>query len=175
MCFKEYMDYRFNVFFSSFFCQFRELKYKGVSERGGENANILTFLETHYVVRLINTIVALGIALLFGPPDLRTDAIGTHLVENVIGIARSASFDQWRSRILASFAYAELRIILARNLGLELYISKRINQGGCKIHENDETMISNLIGGILIKYLIYSCLFQFLALSKAIPKRLNYY
>lgn len=53
----------------------------------------MTFVEPHYLIRLINTIISLGVSFVFSPEDLRVDSIGTHLVENAIGIARSNSFD----------------------------------------------------------------------------------
>lgn len=127
-------------FFSKFFCNFEELKKNSVNERGGKDSESLTYLETHYVIRTINTIIALGIAFQFGPPDLRTDAVGTHIVENQIGVARSTSTDPRWSRILSSFAYGHLRKILSEKLGLKLYVSKRVNDGGFKLHDDDENM-----------------------------------
>ena len=60
-------------FMRKMFSFFDQLKYEGISERGGDSSKILTFLETHYVIRTINTLVSLGIAFLFGPDDLRID------------------------------------------------------------------------------------------------------
>lgn len=93
-------------FINKLFCFFDRLKSEGVSERGGKRSKVLTFLETHYAKRTINTLISLGIVLLFGPNDLRTDSIGTHLVENFIGITRSASFDR-RSNILLNNLYSK--------------------------------------------------------------------
>lgn len=101
-------------FSNKLFCFFDQLKSEGVSERGGKRSKVLTFLETHYAKRTINTLISLGMVLLFCPDDLRMDSIGTHLVENSIGIARSASFDLRRTRILTSFSYIEFRKKLAQ-------------------------------------------------------------
>lgn len=128
-------------FFSMLFCHFQKLKEEGISERGGQGSPLLTFIETHYLIRLINTIISLGVSFVFGPEDLRADSIGTHLVENAIGIARSNSFDPRWCRILTSFALSELRKMLAKKLGIKLYIQKRVNDGGCKIHSDNEDMI----------------------------------
>ena len=68
------------------------------------------------------------------------DAIGTHLVENAIGIARSTSFDPRFSRILATYAAAELRKEIASKCGLRLYIHNRINAGGCKTNNTYESI-----------------------------------
>ena len=99
-------------------------------ERGGKT-----------ITQSINLIVAIGVALMFGPDNLRMDSLGTHLVENTIGIARSASFDPRWPVILSSFAHAELRKQLADKLGLTLHVSKRINQGGCKLENDDPSKI----------------------------------
>ena len=69
------------------------------------------------------------------------DSLGTHLVENMIGIARSTSSDPRWQVILSSFAHAELRKQLANKLNVTLYVSKRINQGGCKLNQNKENLI----------------------------------
>lgn len=53
--------------------------------------------------------VAFGIALMFGDERLRLDALGTHLVENNIGIARQTSFDPIWERILTTYCHAEMR------------------------------------------------------------------
>lgn len=75
----------------------------------------------------------MGIALHFGDERLRLDALGTHLVEKVIGIARQTSFDHRWERILVTYCHAELRKELAQKLGIKIHIQDRINQGGCKI------------------------------------------
>lgn len=118
-----------------------KLHEKGINQRGGKNIDIITFTEFHYAKRTLNTIVALGVAVRFGPPDLRMDAIGSHLVENSIGLARSSSFDPRWTRILRSFTNSELKKQLAQKLGITLYIPKRINEGGCKLQEDEESMI----------------------------------
>lgn len=42
---------------------------------------------------------------------------------------------------MSSFANSELRKQLANKLGIILHITKRINQGGCKLDKNDKDLI----------------------------------
>lgn len=130
------------VFFVQLYGNFGELHQCGVKERGGQDSDILTFAESNSVKRIINTIIALGIAIYFGPDNLRVDSVGSHLVENSIGNARAISSDPRWSRILATFAYSELKKRLASKLGIQLYISKRVNDGGIKLAPDHEGMIS---------------------------------
>ena len=64
---------------------------------------------------------------------MRMDALGTHLVENAIGIARATSFDPRYERIVTTYTHAEMRKVIAGKLGLTIHIPGRINHGGCKI------------------------------------------
>lgn len=87
--------------------------------------------------------VAFGIALMFGDERLRLDALGTHLVENNIGIARQTSFDPRWERILTTYCHAEMRKLLAVKYGIIIHVQNRLNDGGCKIendpHKNDKS------------------------------------
>lgn len=106
---------------------------QGVKHRASRFAWGVTFAEPAYVRRMMNTCLALGITIRFGPNDTRLDAVGTHLVENSIGIARSVSNNSEYDSIISAFAKAEMKKDIASNLGIELYVSNRINDGGAKI------------------------------------------
>ena len=86
----------------------------------------------------VNTLVATGIALVYGGNCIRADSIGTHLIENAIGIARQTSNDPRWDRIVTTFSHAELRKKLANKYKLQLYVHGRINDGGCKIDEIED-------------------------------------
>ena len=107
--------------------------------KAGPNVDAITIAEPVYFKRLLHTALAFGIAIAFGPPHLRLEAIGTHLVENAIGIARSISNNTDYQRILSAFANSEMRKDLASELDLLLYVSKRINDGGAKINTLDDS------------------------------------
>ena len=110
---------------------FGDIKY-----RYGKNTRAIVFAEPSYAKRMLHTCLALGIAINFGPAQTRLDAIGTHLLENAIGIARSVSNSCQFSRITTAFANGEMRKELARKIGVQLYVSRRINDGGAKVQTN---------------------------------------
>ena len=107
------------------------------------------FSRPHYVRRMINTLCAFGVALVFGSDALRMDSLGTHLVENAIGIARSTSSDHRYERILTTYTHNELRKELAANLEIPLHVQGRINDGGCKVDLDD--VMSESVGTLTSK------------------------
>ena len=94
----------------------------------------ITPAEPSYIRRMIHTCLSFGISMVFGPGHVRLDALGTHLVENAIGIARCVSNSSDYSRIVSAFANAEIRKRLARKWNITLHIPKRITDGGAKIN-----------------------------------------
>ena len=95
------------------------------------------FSRGHYVRRMLNTLCAFGVTLVFGSNSVRMDSLGTHLVENAIGIARSTSSDHRYERIITTYAHNELRKSLAERLNVVLRVPNRITDGGCKIELDD--------------------------------------
>ena len=93
----------------------------------------ITIAEPTYIKRMMHTCLALGIAMLFGPNTLRLDALGTHLVDNAIGISRTVANSTKYESICSAFATAELRKTIAQKYGITLHIPKRVNDGGAKI------------------------------------------
>ena len=74
-----------------------------------------------------------GVALTLGAENIRMDALGTHLVENAIGLARAASSDPHYERIIQTYARAEVKKGTAADLGVTLHVQGRVNHGGCKV------------------------------------------
>ena len=74
-----------------------------------------------------------GVALTLGAENIRMDALGTHLVENAIGLARAASSDPRYERIIQTYARAEVKKEIAADLGVTLHVQGRVNHGGCKV------------------------------------------
>ena len=93
----------------------------------------VTFATPQAAKRMLNTLAAFSLALTFSDENIRMDSLGTHLVENVIGIARATSSDPRYERIVATYTNAEMRKRAAARLGLTIHIPGRINQGGCKV------------------------------------------
>ena len=112
---------------------FDDLKAHGVTQQKSDEGAAITFTKSHYARRMLNTLCGFGVALQFGSDSIRMDSLGTHLVENAIGVARSTSADPRCTRIISTYARNELRKEIAERLGLTLYVQGRLNAGGCKI------------------------------------------
>ena len=134
------------------FCLFSELldeakqmvsENKGVKYRYSKSAKAITIAEVGFFQRMMHTCIALGVTLAYGPTSCRLDAIGTHIVENMIGIARSVSNSPKYDAIISAFAKGETRKELATDLGLNIYIPRRINAGGTKIDSRLDFGISH--------------------------------
>ena len=109
-----------------------------VQHRFSKGVLAVTIAEPNYIRRMIHSCLALGISLFFGPNSVRLDGIGTHLVENCIGVARSVANSTKFDNILSSFATSEIRKEIARKYHLQLRVSRRINDGGAKVNTLDE-------------------------------------
>lgn len=119
---------------------FFSLKKNGVLQKARDEVEFVTLHENQYMIRMLNSIIASAVALLYTSNYIRTDAIGTHLVENNIGNARQTSNNDPRyERIISSFAHSELRKKLATQYNIKLHVSGRINDGGCKINEIEDS------------------------------------
>ena len=116
----------------TYFGQFEKLKAKGVVlKASGESC--VTFATPQAAMRMLNTLAAFSLALSFSNENIRMDSLGTHLVENTIGIARATSADPRYERIVETYTNAELKKRVAAKLGVTIHIPGRINQGGCKV------------------------------------------
>lgn len=107
----------------------REIRY-----RFSKSCKGITSAEPSKIRRMIHTCLSFGISMTFGPNLLRLGALGTHLVENTIGIARCVSNSSDYARIVSAFANAETRKTLARKYDITLHIPKRVTDGGAKIN-----------------------------------------
>lgn len=92
---------------------------------------------------MLNSLVANGLTFIFASDFIRQDAVGTHLVENAIGIARQTSSDPRLKRILTSFSHSEIRKNIAKKHSLTLHVQNRLNDGGSKIDEKADAMNAN--------------------------------
>lgn len=105
----------------------------GIYYRHQPKGRGVTVTEPGYFKRMLNTCIAFGLVLRFGPRRVRLDAVGTHLVENAIGVARMTSNSTDYERIIAAFANGEQRKRLANELDLTIHVPRRINDGGAKV------------------------------------------
>lgn len=120
-----------------FYENIKDLKKNGVKQKATENANIITIAEEQYIIRMLNSLVATALTLIFAD-YIRTDCVGTHLVENCIELARQTSNDPRWSRIISSFSHSELRKKISKKYGIRLHVQKRLNDGGCKIDQGSD-------------------------------------
>ena len=67
---------------------FFSLKKIGVLQKARDEVEFVTLLENQYMIRMLNSLIASAFSLLYTLNYIRTDAIGTHLVENNSGNAR---------------------------------------------------------------------------------------
>lgn len=111
--------------------EYDELERLGVRQRGRVGDAVVP-IERGYLYRVINSLVAFGITLASGDESIRLGALGTHITENAIGIARQDTSDPRWECILTSFAHNEQRKRLAWAYNIVLYVSGRINDAGCK-------------------------------------------
>ena len=76
------------------------------------NSYAITISERQYLIIMLNSQNFL-IFLIFSSDFIWTDAVGTHLVENSIGIARQTSNDPRWERIFTLFYHSEIRKSIA--------------------------------------------------------------
>lgn len=95
------------------FNNFNSVCNSGASERGGE---FMTFFEFLYAKRWKNTIIALGVNLIFGLDKLRIDSFGTHL--NCLNIFKT------KRRAWKSFVYFYSKINSIRPVNFSKFFSQ---------------------------------------------------
>ena len=105
-----------------------------IKHRFSKGVVAVTIAEPNFIKRMMHSCLALDVSMVFGPTLLRLDSLGTHLVENSIGVARSTANSTQYEKIISSFATAELRKEIARKHQITLRIAKRVNDGGAKVN-----------------------------------------
>lgn len=108
--------------------------------RGGYR--LVTFAELGALERIICTIVSYASAFQTHPATLRTDALGTHIVEQKIGQARHGMDNRW-SRILSVLTQSVLRSVMLGIDGIELHSPGRVKTAGCCLDGDADFYIEN--------------------------------
>ena len=121
--------------FDRLYAEARDLSAAGVGVRYRyvSGARAVTVAEPDYFRRMMHTCIAFGLVIAHGPDRVRLDSIGTHLVENAIGLARTTSNSTDYDKIISAFANSEMRKQLAADLDIKIHVQRRINDGGAKI------------------------------------------
>ena len=146
-----------------YFGEFEQLKAEKVPVKATGDSCI-TFATTQAATRMLNTLASFGVALSFSDENIRMDSLGTHLVENMIGIARATSSDPRFERIVETYTTAERRKRLAAKLGLTIHIPGRVNHGGCKVDPDHQCAGRRLVSkpwdwkvDDLVQLCVYMC------------------
>ena len=132
-------------FIYTFYEHIEGLAKEGILQKAYENSYAITISERQYLIRMLNSLIANALTLIFSSDFIRTDAVGTHLVENSIGVARQTSNDPRWERILTSFSHSEIRKSIANKYSIKLHVQNRLNDGGCKINQTADATDDDLL------------------------------
>ena len=103
-----------------------------VVQRPTQDCRLVTFAELVALERIICTIVSYASALQTHPASLRTDALGTHQVEQKIGQARHGMDNRW-TRILSSITQSLMRSLILDVDGMDMHSVRRLKVAGCSL------------------------------------------
>ena len=130
-------------------------KDKRVPQRYKGKAEYITFAELQTVQRILCTITAYASAFQLHSEDLRTDALGTHIVEQRIGQSRKGSDSRW-DRVLSLFAQGTIRNMLLEEDGLKSYTHGRLKNAGCRLNDHGDWFLEDFDATLLCRVLINS-------------------
>ena len=100
--------------------------HRDVKFRYSSGTRAITFTEPSYAKRMMHTCLVLGVSINYVRKITRLD----------VGIARTVGNSSQFNKIVSAFANSEMRKSLAQDLELQIYVSRRINDGGAKIEVN---------------------------------------
>ena len=103
-----------------------------VHQRRFEPTDLVTFGESSTLMRMLCTIVSLGSAFVLQPENLRTDSLGTHIVEQGIGEGREDG-DSWWERLLSRFTRNAFKTLCLEIDGTPMNVSGRLETAGCRL------------------------------------------
>ena len=103
-----------------------------VTQRDTSESDMVTFAEVSALKRILCTLLAMGSALQIHPDNLRTDSLGTHIVEQKIGQGREDCDARWE-RILSRFSRNSLRTVCLELDGIEMAVPGRLKTAGCRV------------------------------------------
>ena len=103
-----------------------------VVQRPTQDCRLVTFAELVALELIICTIVSYASALQTHPASLRTDALGTHQVEQKIGQARHGMDNRW-TRILSSITQSLMRSLILDVDGMDMHSVRRLKVAGCSL------------------------------------------
>ena len=116
---------------------------------------VITFAETSSLIRILCTIVVIASAIQLHPDDIRTDALGTHIVEQRIGQGRQHSDCRWE-RMLSAFARNSLRSLFLERDGVEASSEGRLKTAGCCMSSGADWEIEDFDDFLFARVLFHS-------------------
>ena len=132
-----------------------ESELSKIPQRRVRNCPVITFAETVSLKRILCTIVAIASALQLHSDELRTDALGTHIVEQKIGQGRQYSDSRWE-RMLSAFARNSLRSLLLELDSVEVSSEGRLKTAGCRLNSCADWQIENFDDSLFARVLFHS-------------------
>lgn len=115
-------------------------KDQRVPQRYFAECKYITFAEVATIERILCTMASYASAFQLHTDDLRTDALGTHIVEQRIGQSRQGSDSRWE-RILSLFAQGAIRSLFLEEDDLKPYIHGRLKNAGCRLDGRGDVFI----------------------------------
>ena len=88
------------------------------------------------------------------PANMRTDALGTHIVEQIIGNGRHGGDPRWE-RILSTFSQSTLRTVLMGMENMVVVSPGRLKTAGCTLSGGEEYFIGDFDEDLVAQVLVH--------------------
>ena len=124
-------------------------------QRPRDGSTLATFAELGTIERILCTIISYASALLTHPSNLRTDSLGTHIVEQKIGQARHGMDNRW-SRLLSVLTQSVLRSIMLGIDGINMSSPGRLKTAGCCLDETADFHIEGFDHILVSRVIVHS-------------------
>ena len=126
-----------------------------VHQRRFEPTDLVTFGESSTLMRMLCTIVSLGSAFVLQPENLRTDSLGTHIVEQRIGQGREDGDSRWE-RLLSRFTRNAFKTLCLEIDGTPMNVPGRLKTAGCRLISDGDWEIADFDEILFSRVLFHS-------------------
>ena len=126
-----------------------------ITQRACASCDMITFGERSTLTRILCTIVSYCAAFQVSREMLRTDALGTHIVEQFIGNGRHGGDSRWE-RILATFCQSTIRTVFLGMDNIRLSIPGRLKTAGFSLRTDGDLCIEDFDECLIAKVLVHS-------------------
>ena len=126
-----------------------------VVQRPRSDSAMVTFAELGVLERILCTLYAYAAALQTHPDNLRTDSLGTHIVEEKIGQARQGMDDRW-TRMLSTITQSAMRSLMLGIEQVELGSPSRLKATGCCIDGSGDFYIDEFDHVLVARVMTHS-------------------